>query len=166
VHTDRTRSTSPVSRSALLDRAVSLATENVAAGGGPFGALVVREDTVVAEGVNRVTEVNDPTAHAEVVAIRRACAELATFSLAGAVLYSSCEPCPMCLAAAMWARVDAVFFAADRFDAARGGFDDRTLWDLFRSPRPVWPRPVRAIPTRHATAPFDAWRDRDGRQPY
>ncbi|MGH1563626.1 nucleoside deaminase [Mumia sp. DW29H23] len=150
----------------FLEQTVSLATANVAAGGGPFAALVVVDGIVVASGVNRVTATNDPTAHAEVVAIRRACAELSTFALLGAVLYSSCEPCPMCLAASMWARVDGVFFAADRHDAARGGFDDRAFYDLLAAPRETWPRPVAAVPTRGATAPFEAWRDHGARIEY
>ena len=101
-----------------LSHAVELAVENVAAGGGPFGAVIVRDGVLVAEGQNRVTRDLDPTAHAEVTAIRRACASLREFSLAGCVLYSSCEPCPLCLTAALWARLDRVVYAADRHDAA------------------------------------------------
>jgi guanine deaminase len=96
--------------------------------GGPFGAVVVRDGRIVARGWNAVTSMNDPTAHAEVVAIRRACRVLGSFSLAGCVLYASCEPCPMCLAAAYWARVDRLVFAATRDDAARAGFDDELLY--------------------------------------
>jgi len=114
--------------STWLARAVSLATENVPAGGGPFGAVVVRDGVEVATGQNRVTSSLDPTAHAEVVAIRRACAEIGDFSLAGCVMYASCEPCPMCLSASLWARVDRVVYAADRDDAARSGFDDRLFY--------------------------------------
>ncbi|MFD1825117.1 MULTISPECIES: nucleoside deaminase [Mumia] len=142
---------------AYLERAVRLAGDNVAAGGGPFAALVVAEGTLVSLGVNQVTSTHDPTAHAEIVAIRRACAELATFSLRGAVLYCSCEPCPMCLAASMWARVAAVYYAADRHDAERAGFDDSALYALLSSPRESWPQPVRSLRTPHASAPFDAW---------
>ncbi|KAA1422260.1 nucleoside deaminase [Mumia zhuanghuii] len=149
-----------------LERAVGLATANVDAGGGPFGALVVVDGIVVAEGVNQVTATHDPTAHAEVTAIRRACAELGTFALGGAVLYASCEPCPMCLAAAMWARVDAIYYAADRDDAARVGFDDRAFHERFTSPRESWPQPVHAIPLRSRTAPFDAWRAHGSRVEY
>ncbi|WP_370616226.1 nucleoside deaminase [Mumia sp. Pv 4-285] len=154
------------SPASLLERAVALATANVGAGGGPFGALVVVDGVVVAEGVNLVTATHDPTAHAEMVAIRRACAELGAFSLDGAVLYCSCEPCPMCLAASMWARLDAVYYAADRHDAARGGFDDRVFYDRFASPRESWPQPVRAIPLLSRTAPFDAWHDHGARVEY
>ncbi len=140
-----------------LDLAVRLAVENVAAGGGPFGAVVVRDGVVVATGVNRVTAQNDPTAHAEVQAIRAACTALGTFSLAGTTLYSSCEPCPMCLASSLWARVDRVLFAADRHDAARGGFDDRAFYELFETPRTQWSVPVLQQRNPTAPAPFDAW---------
>jgi guanine deaminase len=141
----------------FLDRAVQLAVENVAAGGGPFGAVIVKDGVVVATGVNRVTAQNDPTAHAEVQAIRTACAELGTFTLAGTTLYSSCEPCPMCLASSLWARVDRVLFAADRDDAARGGFDDRAFYELFDKPRSEWSVPVQQHRDENSPAPFDAW---------
>ena len=110
-----------------LDRAVDLATANVARGGGPFGAVVVRDEVVIGEGANRVTADLDPTAHAEVVAIRAACLRVESFSLAGATLYASCEPCPLCLSASLWARVDAVVAAADSGAAARAGFDDENF---------------------------------------
>lgn len=140
-----------------LDEAVGLATRNVTEGGGPFGALVVCEGEVVATGVNRVTRDNDPTAHAEVVAIRAACTALGDFSLAGCVLFTSCEPCPLCLASALWARMDRVVYAADRDDAARGGFDDRAFYELFGQPREVWPLAVQQLRLPVAAAPFDAW---------
>ncbi|NKX54268.1 nucleoside deaminase [Arthrobacter mobilis] len=114
-----------------LAMAVDLASRNVLNAGGPFGAIVVWPDGQVFEGVNRVTANNDPTAHAEVVAIRTAAASLGTFDLTGAVLYSSCEPCPMCLASALWARISRVVFAADRDDAARAGFDDALFYNYF-----------------------------------
>ena len=114
---------------ALMQRAVALADENVRAGrGGPFGAVVARDGVVVAEGTNLVTFTNDPTAHAEVVAIRNACRALATFRLSGCELYASCEPCPMCLGAVYWARVDRLWFAAGREDAERAGFDDSHIY--------------------------------------
>ena len=140
-----------------LRHVVDCAVDNVAAGGGPFAALVIRADEVVAEGVNRVTRDLDPTAHAEVVAIRVACQALGEFSLAGCVLVSSCEPCPLCLAAALWARGDEVVYVADRDDAARAGFDDRAFYDLFDQPRSSWPTPVRQTRIAPAAAPFDAW---------
>jgi guanine deaminase len=148
---------------AHLEKAVTLAVDSVAAAGGPFGAVVVTRDGRVVEGNNRVTQDNDPTAHAEVTAIRRACAELGTFDLSGATLYSSCEPCPMCLASALWARVDAVYFAADRHDAAAAGFDDAAFYDFFaarlRSPAETGGvMTVRHARIPGAVAPFDAWR--------
>ncbi|WP_308116767.1 nucleoside deaminase [Nocardioides sp. TRM66260-LWL] len=149
-----------------LERAIALATENVAAGGGPFGAVIVRDGAVLAEGQNRVTRDLDPTAHAEVVAIRRACADAGDFSLAGATLYASCEPCPLCLAASLWARVDRVVFAADRVDAARGGFDDQAFYALFEQPRDTWPTPVGALAVPGAFAPFEAWLAKGDRTHY
>ncbi|MGE3286047.1 MAG: nucleoside deaminase [Pseudonocardia sp.] len=140
-----------------LHRAVDLATANVHTGGGPFGAVVVAEGMVVGEGVNRVTRDHDPTAHAEVVAIRAACATRGHFALAGCVLYTSCEPCPMCLAAALWSRLDRIVYAADRHDAARGGFDDRVFYDLFATDRSEWGVRVEPVALAGAAAPFDAW---------
>ena len=159
---------------AHLERAVALAVDSVADAGGPFGAVLVLRDGRVVEGTNRVTQDNDPTAHAEVTAIRRACAELGTFDLSGAVLYSSCEPCPMCLASALWARVDAVYFAADRHDAAAAGFDDAVFYDFFASRLQEQPETrasggvmtVRHERTDTAVAPFDAWRVLETRVDY
>ncbi|MDQ4502714.1 nucleoside deaminase [Sinomonas sp. ASV322] len=139
-----------------LERAVELATANVAEGGGPFGAVVVMPDGTIFEGTNRVTRDNDPTAHAEVVAIRRAAAGTRDFDLHGAALYTSCEPCPLCLSAALWARISAVYFAADRHDAAAAGFDDAEFYEYFdgddRSRMPVARSEL-----AQRTAPFDAW---------
>ncbi|MEA5454584.1 nucleoside deaminase [Sinomonas sp. JGH33] len=139
-----------------LERAVELATANVAEGGGPFGAVVVMPDGTMFEGTNRVTRDNDPTAHAEVVAIRRAAAGTGDFDLHGAVLYTSCEPCPLCLSAALWARVSAVYFAADRHDAAAAGFDDAAFYEYFdRGDRSLMP--VARSEFAEKMAPFDAW---------
>ncbi len=140
-----------------LARAIDLAVANVADGGGPFGAVIVRDETVVAEGQNRVTRDLDPTAHAEVQAIRAAGQALGDFSLAGCTLYASCEPCPLCVSASLWARLDRVVFAADRHDAARGGFDDRAFYELFSQDRATWPMQVSRGPDTGGTAPFDAW---------
>ena len=136
---------------------IKLAVANVAQGGGPFGAVIVRADELVASGQNRVTRDNDPTAHAEVTALRAACRELGRFSLAGATLYTSCEPCPLCLSAALWARLDRVVFSADRHDAARGGFDDLEFYELFARDRSTWPSSVEGVRVEHSSAPFDAW---------
>jgi tRNA(Arg) A34 adenosine deaminase TadA len=117
----------------FLRRAIQLATENVTSGrGGPFGAVVVRDGKIVAEGANQVTATNDPTAHAEVTALRNAARTLNSFELSGCQVYSSCEPCPMCLAACYWSRVEAVYFAAGSADAARAGFDDAFLYAEMR----------------------------------
>jgi tRNA(Arg) A34 adenosine deaminase TadA len=113
----------------FLERAIELASLGMRAGqGGPFGAVIVRGDQILAEGQNQVTSAHDPTAHAEVCAIRAACRAVSDFSLAGAAIYSSCEPCPMCLSAIYWARLDTLYFAASREDAAEIGFDDDFLY--------------------------------------
>ncbi|MET9266966.1 nucleoside deaminase [Amycolatopsis sp. NPDC004079] len=151
---------------AWLAECVRIAEKNVADGGGPFGALVVKDGEIVATGVNRVTPSLDPTAHAEVVAIRAACQALGSFSLAGCVLVSSCEPCPMCLASSLWARVDRVLYAADRDDAARAGFDDRAFYELFEHPRETWQTPVSRVSTPDHFAPFSAWLGRSDRIEY
>lgn len=141
----------------FLAQAVDLAVRSVASGGGPFGAVVVRDGVVIGEGQNRVTRDGDPTAHAEVVAIRDACRRSGSYSLAGVEMFSSCEPCPLCLAAALWARVDRIVFAANRDDAARAGFDDRTFYDLLARDRSTWPMAVVEHRIPGAEAPMDAW---------
>ena len=152
---------------AFLQRAVDLATGNVADGGGPFGALVVAADgQVLGEGQNRVTRDLDPSAHAEVQAIRAACRAVGDFALPGATLYTSCEPCPMCMATTLWARIDRVFFAADRHDAARGGFDDRDFYDLFSRDRATWDVRVHTLRLPEAEQPFDAWLASETRTDY
>lgn len=150
----------------FLRQAVKLAVENVAEGGGPFGAVVVRDGEVIGSGKNRVTRDHDPSAHAEVVALRAAGQRLRDFSMEGATLYSSCEPCPMCMAAALWARVDRVVYAADRQDAATGGFDDLEFYRLFETDRSEWSVPVEAVRLSDATAPFDEWLATENRTEY
>jgi tRNA(Arg) A34 adenosine deaminase TadA len=118
---------------AFLREAIRLSRDGMQADqGGPFGAIVVRNHEIIGRGWNRVTATNDPTAHAEIVAIRDACTRLQTFSLAGCELYTSCEPCPLCLAAGYWARLDRIYHAATRDDAAAAGFDDRAFYDEMR----------------------------------
>lgn len=145
--------------SVILRQAVRLATDNVRGGGGPFGALVVVPDGRVFQGVNRVTATLDPTAHAEVTAIRAACQALGTFDLTGATLYASCEPCPMCLSSALWARISTVFFAADRDDAAAAGFDDAVFYDYLENPGGADSvMPIKRIGLGDdAGEPFSAW---------
>jgi guanine deaminase len=142
----------------LLRRCIEQAERRMRAGhGGPFAALVARGEEIVAEGWNEVTSTNDPTAHAEVQAIRAACRTLGSWQLAGCTLYASCEPCPMCLGAAYWARPDGICYAATRADAARAGFDDALIYDeLARAPGD------RRLPFRHvalpeAARPFEGW---------
>ncbi|MFD1213577.1 nucleoside deaminase [Arthrobacter sp. GCM10027362] len=149
-----------------LGRALALAVRNVGSAGGPFGALVVAPDGRVFEGTNRVTATNDPTAHAEVVAIREACRALGTFVLSGCVLYSSCEPCPLCLSAALWARLDRVYFAADRHDAADAGFDDAAFYDYFYGRSDASLLPVEQVTVPESVEPFRSWAALDSRIEY
>ncbi|HME59377.1 MAG TPA: nucleoside deaminase [Terracidiphilus sp.] len=143
----------------FLRRAIALATENVLRGvGGPFGAVIVRDGRIMGEGVNTVTSVNDPTAHAELNAIRAACEALKTFSLAGCQLYSSCEPCPMCLTAAYWARIDSICYGASAADAARAGFDDAFIYqELQKNPAERKFLPATQLLSDEAWASFAAW---------
>ncbi|NUU22688.1 MAG: nucleoside deaminase [Streptomycetaceae bacterium] len=152
---------------AWMHEAIRLATTSVANGGGPFGALVAKDGEVVAFGNNQVTANLDPTAHAEVSAMRAACRRLDTFSLDGCVLVTSCEPCPMCLSSALWARVDRIVYSADRHDAAVAGFDDRKFYDLFeKKPKSMWPTRVEQLELPNRTAPFDAWLAKSDRIDY
>lgn len=140
-----------------LAEAVALADANVGEGGGPFGAVVVQDGAELARGQNRVTRDLDPTAHAEVQALRAACRVVGDFALPDATLYTSCEPCPLCLSAALWARVARVVYAADRHDAARGGFDDLAFYDLFTRSTETWPVRLESHPIEGRAAPFDTW---------
>lgn len=150
----------------LMRRAIELSLRNVAEGGGPFGAVVARGGEIVAEGVNRVTAQCDPTAHAEVAAIRAAARKLGTFDLSGCDIYASCEPCPMCLGAIYWARLDRLFYAATKDDAARAGFDDAFIYRELA----LDPSQRRLATTRllgdEALATFRAWEEKADRHPY
>jgi guanine deaminase len=142
----------------FLRRAIELATRNVTSGaGGPFAAVIVRGSEIVGEGANSVTTSNDPTAHGEVNAMRAAARGLGTFTLAGCALYSSCEPCPMCLAAAYWARLDAVYYGASAADAARAGFDDAFLYDELRKDQSQRKLRATQLLAEEAWASFAAW---------
>ncbi len=150
-----------MNREELMREALRLAVENVRTGrGGPFGAVVAREGEILARGTNLVVATHDPTAHAEVVAIREACRRLGTFQLDGCELYASCEPCPMCAGAIAWARPARVFYAATRDDAAAAGFDDAAFHA--EAAVPLDARRVPALPLlREASkAPFDAWAEK------
>jgi guanine deaminase len=149
-----------------LGQAIDAAIANVAEGGGPFGAVVTRDDRLVAVGANRVTADLDPTAHAEVMAIRAACRAEGDFSLAGTVLYASCEPCPLCLAASLWARVDKVVFAADRHDAAAAGFDDARFHRALEAVPEAWAGHLVGVGHPRSQEPFAAWIAHGSRTPY
>jgi guanine deaminase len=145
----------------FMARAIELSIENVRAGrGGPFAAVVVKDSVIVAEGVNQVTALNDPTAHAEVIAIRAACKKLGNFELKDCELYTTCEPCPMCLGAIYWARPARVFFGNTAQDAADIGFDDSFIYR--EAEKPVSQREIPMIPLmrEQALAAFQAWRDK------
>lgn len=151
----------------LMRRTLALAVDNVRARrGGPFAALVVRGGEVIAEGTNRVTSTNDPTAHAEVVAVREACRRLGSFELAGCEVFASCEPCPMCLGALYWARIERLWFAAGREAAAAAGFDDALIYA--EVPRPPEERVLdtRRLLVEEAAAPFTAWSELPDRVEY
>jgi tRNA(Arg) A34 adenosine deaminase TadA len=144
-----------------------MAVQNVTAGqGGPFAALVVRDGEIIGRGTNVVTTMNDPTAHAEVTAIRRACNTADHFELTDCTLYSTCEPCPMCLGAAYWARLDRVYYAATREDAADAGFDDNHIYEELARPPSDRRIPMEQGLRDEAQRPFDAWLDYEGRVEY
>ena len=150
-----------------LRRALKLASDNARSGqGGPFGAVIAGGEEIVAEGVNRVTLDLDPTAHAEVWAIREACRKLGRFSLEGCTLYSSCEPCPMCLSAIYWARLDALYFAAGREDAARAGFDDSFLYEQIPLGIERRTLPTARLLADEGSEAFALWLNRPDRVPY
>jgi guanine deaminase len=142
----------------FMQQAIALATENVTSGrGGPFGAVIVKDGKIIATGVNLVTSSNDPTAHAEVTAIRNACTALATFNLDGCEIYTSCEPCPMCLAALYWSRCKTIFYGNNAADAARVGFDDAFLYDEMKKPLEERALPIIQMLPDEAWASFAAW---------
>lgn len=151
----------------LMRRAIELAVENARSGrGGPFGAVVARGGEVVAEGVNLVTSSNDPTAHAEVTAIREAGRALGTFDLSGCEIYASCEPCPMCLCAIYWARIDRIYFAAQSGDAAAAGFDDKRFYDEIAAPRDRRTVAMVNVMREEALTAFEVWRQVEKRLSY
>jgi guanine deaminase len=153
--------------SANMARAIELAIENVHSGrGGPFGAVVVRDGRIIASGTNQVTSSNDPTAHAEMVAIRAACAALGTFQLDGCDLYATCEPCPMCLGAIYWARPSRVFFGGTAADAAAAGFDDAFIYEQLEAPPEERRIPFIPMMREEALACFQAWKAKSGRIDY
>ena len=147
--------------------AIKKAEENIVTGkGGPFGAVVVRDGEIIASVGNCVTSTNDPTAHAEVVAIREACKALDTFDLSGCEIYASCEPCPMCLGAIMWARIDKLYYAADRSDASRAGFDDELFYSQLELPIEKRMLKPTQIHQKEANEVFNKWIEETDKVPY
>ncbi len=150
----------------FLKRALELAQDSIERGGGPFGAVVVKDGNVIAEGSNSVTLNQDPTAHAEVVAIRNACKSLNSFQLDGCILYSSCEPCPMCLGAIYWARPDKIFFASTRYDAAEIGFDDQLIYDEIERNSDEREIPFVKMELDEAKEVFENWKKKEDKVEY
>jgi guanine deaminase len=150
----------------FMRRAIVLALDNISCGGGPFAAVVVKDGRIIAEGVNRVTAANDPTAHAEVVAIREACRALRDFQLAGCDLYTTCEPCPMCLGAIYWARPARVFYAGTAADAAAAGFDDAFIYDELKQPQAGRRIPMTQLLRDESLSIFSAWKQQENKTPY
>jgi len=154
-------------RNQFMRAAIALVEKNVADGtGGPFGAVIVRNGEIIGEGTNRVTSDNDPTAHAEVMAIRKACEKLGTYSLEGCEVYTSCEPCPMCLSAIYWARLDRIFYGNTKVDAAEIDFDDDFLYTEI--PKPIGERSIPAEQMLHEESikAFEAWAVSENKVPY
>jgi tRNA(Arg) A34 adenosine deaminase TadA len=142
----------------FMRQAIELATSNVTSGlGGPFGAVIVKDGVVIAAAANVVTATNDPTGHAEITAIRKACAALGSFSLEGCELYTSCEPCPMCLAATYWARCAKIYYGCTAADAAKAGFDDAFLYGEMKKPLAEREIPIEGLCSEEAWAAFAAW---------
>jgi tRNA(Arg) A34 adenosine deaminase TadA len=150
----------------FMKRAIALALENISSGGGPFAAVIVKEGRIIAEGTNRVTSTNDPTAHAEVVAIREACRVLSNFQLTGCDLYTTCEPCPMCLGAIYWARPARIFYAATAADAAAAGFDDAFIYDELKIAAGKRRIPTAQLLRDESLAIFSAWKQQENKTPY
>jgi guanine deaminase len=151
----------------FMARAIQLSIENVGSGhGGPFGAVIVKDNRIIAEGVNQVTLTNDPTAHAEMVAIRRACEKLGAFELKECELYTSCEPCPMCLGAIYWARLSRVYYGNLAEDAAQAGFDDSLIYSEIARPHAQRAIPMISMMQQEALAAFRAWKDLPNKTAY
>jgi guanine deaminase len=142
----------------FMKLAIGLSEKNVAEGlGGPFGAVVVKDGKIIAKSGNKVTTTNDPTAHAEVSAIRLACKKLKTFDLSGCVVYTSCEPCPMCLSAIYWARIETIYYANTKVDAANIGFDDKFIYDEIEKPMAKRTLPIHQMMRTEAQQAFQLW---------
>jgi tRNA(Arg) A34 adenosine deaminase TadA len=149
-----------------MREAIKMASENVKNGGGPFGAVIVKDGLILGRGVNRVTANNDPTAHAEVMAIRDATANAGTHDLEGAIIYTSCEPCPMCLGAIYWAHISHIFYGNNQLDAARIGFDDSDIYKQLALPIDKRRIPETQMLSKEAIETFDLWQATENKQEY
>ena len=149
-----------------MRKAIDLALANVKNGGGPFGAVIVKDGYIVATGVNRVTASNDPTAHAEVNAIRAACQALGTFTLEGCDIYSTCEPCPMCLGAIYWAHIDRLYYACNKIDAADAGFDDSFIYKELELPADERRLKAETLIPEEAKRIFEEWKNCEDKKEY
>ena len=154
------------SKEKFMHLAIDLATENIKNGGGPFGAVIVKDGEVIATGCNRVTASNDPTAHAEVSAIRAACKDLDTFNLEGCEIYSSCEPCPMCLGAIYWAHIDKIYYAANKHDAADAGFDDSFIYKELELTPEDRRLKTEVLLEKEALRVFESWKAQEDKVEY
>lgn len=150
----------------LMRKAIELSIENIKQGGGPFGAVIARNGEIIATGVNRVTANNDPTAHAEVSAIRAACDKLKTFDLSGCEIYTSCEPCPMCLGAIYWAHLDKIYYGNDKNDAKEIGFDDSFIYDELKLPHAHRKLPIEEMLKDDAIKAFGIWKNKEDKIEY
>lgn len=153
-------------RMSFMREAIRLSIENVKNGGGPFGAVIVKDDEIIATGVNRVTSQHDPTAHAEVSAIRAACSKLNIFDLSGCEIYTSCEPCPMCLGAIYWAHLDKLYYANTKDDAKDIGFDDAFIYEEMDLPIEKRKLPYRSLLRNEAIEAFNMWKDKSDKIKY
>jgi len=157
----------PMTDEDFMREAIVLSRENMDAGkGGPFGAVIVRDGTVIGRGANNVTSANDPTAHAEIVAIRNACCHIGDFNLKGSAIYTSCEPCPMCLSAIYWARIDRIFYANTQHDAAHINFDDAFLYEQISLNMDHRSIPAMPLLREEALPVFAAWQEKEDKTPY
>jgi tRNA(Arg) A34 adenosine deaminase TadA len=150
----------------FMNRAIDLSVKNIEDKGGPFGCVITKDNKIIAEGVNQVTINNDPTAHAEIVAIRKACKQQGTFNLSGYELYTSCEPCPMCLSAIYWAHIDKIYYGNSREDASKINFDDKFIYDEFKvniSHRKI---PIKQICEKDALKAFKLWEKEEKKTTY
>ena len=150
----------------FMERAIALSIESVKSGGGPFGAVIIKNNEIISEGMNRVTKNNDPTAHGEIVAIRNACKNLNDFSLKGCELYTSCEPCPMCLSAIYWSRIDKIYYANTRDDAKKIDFDDSLIYSELTKKIKERKIPTTQLMRDEALQGFKLWKNTENKVKY